>query len=61
MSAITLKQATLYIAYAPEFDVSAYGGCRDEALNNLSDEIADRQSRGVVKLALNALGQNEAN
>jgi hypothetical protein len=35
----TLKQETLYVAYAPEFDVSAYGGCRDEALNNLSDEL----------------------
>lgn len=35
----TLKQETLYVAYAPEFDLSAYGGCRDEALNNLSDEL----------------------
>jgi hypothetical protein len=38
-----IKQDTLYVAYAPEFDVSAYGGCRDEALNNLSDEL--RQHR----------------
>ena len=34
-----IKQGTLYFAYAPEFDVAAYGGCRDEALNNLSDEL----------------------
>jgi hypothetical protein len=38
-----IKQDTLYFAYAPEFDLSAYGGCRDEALNNLSDEL--RQQR----------------
>jgi len=35
----TLKQETLYVAYAPDFNVSAYGGCLDEALNNLSDEL----------------------
>jgi hypothetical protein len=38
-----IKQDTLYVAYAPEFDLSAYGGCRDEALNNLSDQL--RQQR----------------
>jgi hypothetical protein len=41
---LTLKQETLYVAYAPEFDVSAYGGCRDEALNNLSDEVRQREA-----------------
>lgn len=61
MSTITCKITSLYIAYAPEFDVSAYGGCRDEALNNLSDEIAACQGRGEGKLALNSLGKNEAN
>jgi hypothetical protein len=40
---LTLKQDTLYVAYAPEFDVSAYGGCRDEALNNLADELVSRK------------------
>jgi len=40
----TLKQETLYFAYAPEFDVSAYGGCRDEALNNLSDELRQHEA-----------------
>jgi hypothetical protein len=42
----TLKQETLYVAYAPEFDVSAYGGCRDEALNNLSDELHQQHNAG---------------
>jgi len=42
-----IKQETLYLAYAPEFDVSAYGGCRDEALNNLADEL--RIQRGAEK------------
>jgi hypothetical protein len=41
----TLKQDTLYVAYAPHFDVAAYGSCRDEALNNLADEL--RQHRGA--------------
>jgi hypothetical protein len=43
---LTLKQETLYVAYAPEFDVSAYGGCRDEALNNLSDEVRQQHKAG---------------
>ena len=42
MPAITLKLQSLYFAYAPDFNVSAYGGCRDEALNNLADEIRQR-------------------
>jgi hypothetical protein len=42
----TLKQETLYVAYAPEFDLSAYGGCRDEALNNLSDELRIQHEAG---------------
>ncbi len=39
-----IKQDTLYFAYAPEFDVSACGGCRDEALNNLSDELRQHEA-----------------
>jgi hypothetical protein len=39
-----LKIKSLYVAYAPDFDVSAYGGCRDEALNNLTDEIRERKT-----------------
>ncbi len=46
LTTITLKQDTLYVAYAPKFDVSAYGGCRDEALNNLSDEIQQLRAEG---------------
>jgi hypothetical protein len=41
-----IKQDTLYVAYAPDFDVSAYGGCQDEALNNLTDEIRQRLAVG---------------
>jgi hypothetical protein len=36
---IISKQETFYIAYAPDFDVSAYGVCRDEAINNLQIEV----------------------
>jgi hypothetical protein len=42
---IIRKIASLYIAYAPEFNLSAYGVCQDEALNNLTDEL--RQAQGV--------------
>ena len=42
---MTFKAQTLYVAYAPEFDVSAFGGCRDEALNNLTDQL--REQNGV--------------
>jgi hypothetical protein len=36
---LTFKAQSLYVAYAPQFDVSAYGGCQDEALNNLTEQI----------------------
>jgi hypothetical protein len=42
--ALTFKAQGLYGAYAPEFGVSAFGGCRDEALNNLTDEIGEFQA-----------------
>jgi hypothetical protein len=38
-SPITLKLNSIYIAYAPEFELAAYGSYRDEALNNLGDEL----------------------
>jgi len=47
MTTFIVKQDTLYVAYAAEFEVTAYGGCRDEALNNLTDEL--RQHRGPGK------------
>jgi len=42
----THKITGLYVAYAPEFEVAAYGGCRDEALNNLSDELRRQHEEG---------------
>ena len=39
VTTFTLKVTTLYVAYAPDFNVAAYGGCQDEALNNLTDEL----------------------
>jgi hypothetical protein len=41
-----IKQDTLYVAYAPEFDVSAWGTCQDEALNNLSDALRQQHKAG---------------
>jgi len=46
MSTLTLKIATLYAACSPELGVVSYGGCQDEALNNLADAIRDRQGAG---------------
>ena len=43
MNTLTLKISSLYVAYAPDFDVSAYGVCRDDALNNLADELRQVQ------------------
>ncbi len=43
MTTFARKITSLYVAYAPELEVSAYGGCRDEALNNLTDEIRQRE------------------
>ena len=40
---IIRRITSLYGAYAPDFNLSAYGNCRDEALNNLTDEIRQRQ------------------
>ena len=40
----TLKIKSLYVAYAPDFELSAYGTCRDEALNNLTDELHQQES-----------------
>ena len=40
---LTLKIKSLYVAYAPEFDVSAYGGCRARPGNNLLERIAHKR------------------
>ena len=45
---LTFKVTSLYVAYAPEFDVSAYGACQDEALNNLTDELCQRRAIGEL-------------
>ena len=42
MTAFTFKIETLYAACSPELGVVSYGHCEDEALNNLTDEIRQR-------------------
>ena len=44
LSILTLKTESLYCACSPELDIVSYGGCLDEALNNLQDEIRLNQS-----------------
>ena len=46
VTTFTLKITTLYVAYAPDFNVAAYGGCQDEALNNLTDELRQQRATG---------------
>jgi len=44
LSILTVKTESLYCACSPELDIVSYGACRDEALNNLQDEIRLNQS-----------------
>jgi len=39
MSLLILKTEGLYAAYLPEFGLVSYGTCREEAINNLADEV----------------------
>jgi hypothetical protein len=39
MTTFTLKTESLYCACSPELGVVSYGQCRDEAVNNLEDEV----------------------
>lgn len=39
----TSKTANLYVAYAPDLDLSAFGDCQDEAVNNLTTEIGQQR------------------
>ena len=39
----TAKTESLYFACSPERDIVSYGGCQDEALNNLQDEVSRRE------------------
>ena len=39
LSTITIKTEGLYFACSPEWGVVSYGGCQDEAINNLTDEV----------------------
>lgn len=43
MTIALAKTESLYAAYSPEFGVIAYGGCQDEAINNLADDIRQRK------------------
>lgn len=44
LSILTTKTESLYCACSPEWGLISFGGCRDEALNNLQDEIRLNQS-----------------
>jgi hypothetical protein len=48
-SILTSKTESLYCACSPELDIVSYGGCRDEALNNLQDEIRMNKSEAKAR------------
>jgi hypothetical protein len=48
ITTFTHKITSLYVAYAADFDVAAYGGCQDEALTSLTDEIQERSGSKQV-------------
>ena len=55
MTTFTHKITSLYVSYVPEFELSAYGGCRDEALNNLTEQIRQAgDATGEERNAANA-------
>jgi hypothetical protein len=39
----TTKTGSFYTACSPELAVISYGSCRDEAINNLGDELQKRE------------------
>jgi len=39
MITLTTKQNSLYVAYAPQFNIGAWGNCQYEALNNLTGQL----------------------
>jgi hypothetical protein len=47
-----LSTFALYAAYADEFGMPVFGSTRDEALNNLQDEIAVRVGNPVGEAGL---------
>ena len=44
LSILTCKTEGLYFACSPESGVVSYGGCRDEALNNLTAQLLGQHS-----------------
>jgi hypothetical protein len=58
MTAFAFKFDTLYIACSPELGVFSCGQCQDEALNNLSDEILQRQPSESIETRISS-GQQE--
>ena len=47
ISIFTTKTESLYCACSPEWGVISYGGCQDEALNNLTDEVRLREQETI--------------
>ena len=41
---ITMKIQGLYFAFAPDVGVCSYGGCLEEAVNSLTDELRSERA-----------------
>ena len=48
---LTFKIQSLYCAYAPDFDVCSFGGCFEEALNSLHEQMK------ALRLSANVTGE----
>jgi len=45
-SILTTKTESFYTACSPELALISYGVCRDEAVNNLQEEVLIREQAG---------------
>ena len=43
---LTFKAQSLYVAYAPESGACFFGGCFEEAVNGLTDELREKEAHG---------------
>ena len=43
ISILTTKTESFYTACSPELELVSYGQCRDEAVNNLHEQVRQRE------------------
>ena len=48
---LTFKAQSLYVAYAPDSGAYSFGGCFEEAVNSLADQLRSLEFRPDTELA----------